>query len=112
MSKRYKNAPVNFLDFLDTKERENTLPITVGDKTFHLYSREHLSEAQFQALMATEETAEGSIETCRILLDDYDGFIAAGGTTAGLLTIIEDRASGTLAEQGVSVGESGASSDS
>jgi hypothetical protein len=105
MSKRYTSPPVDFTDYLDTKERENTTPVTLGDKTFLLYSREHLSEDKFKEL---QNATEAEV-ICRIMLDDYDGFIAAGGSTPGLLSLIEDIAEKRAAGQGLSVGESGAS---
>ena len=107
MSKRYSKAPVNLQDFLDRQEREGTIPIIGSSKTFYLRPPQLLSDAEQTALVA----AEGDeVAQARIMLgDDYDEFVADGGSAVILGLILMEAIEAEESVQGASVGESEAS---
>lgn len=108
MSKRHPRPPVNFQDFLDRKEREDRVPIEVGGRTFYLRPMETFSDDELRRFNDSDDP----FVIAEIVLDDCAGFLAAGGTVAGLTGIVAGLGEGTLEEQGADQGESGASSGS
>lgn len=111
MSKRHPHPPVNFQDFLDRKGREGLVPIVVGDKTFHLKPMELFTDDELRRFTAAEDS-DDFFAVAEIILDDYAGFIDAGGTVAGLTALMGEIAEGTYEDQGADPGESEASSGS
>lgn len=101
--KQYADASGDFLAFMEDVKRRDTKPFTMGDKTFHLRGPALLSDAEVQALNGTEASV---MDKARAVIDDYDGFAAAGGT-AMLLMSYYDRVFDADA-----VGEDAASSTS
>lgn len=107
MSKRHTRPPVNLRDFLDKQEREGTIPIVGSSKTFLLRPPQLLSDDEHRALMA----AEGDeVAQARIMLgDDYDEFVADGGSAVILGLILMEALEAEQEVQGADMGESGAS---
>ena len=69
-----------------------------------------LSDDEMAALMATDDS--DLVAQARIIVDDYDGFVAAGGSAMLVHEIVKREAVKTEVEQGVSPGESVGSSTS
>ncbi len=93
--------PIDFDEFIERKRVTDSIPISVGGKTFNLIPPVTFSEdqrKQFDAATTEEETAA-------VICDDLPGFLEAGGTVAGLLGIVEDMAAEKLKEQGLDLGE-------
>jgi hypothetical protein len=93
--------PINFDEFIERKRTEGSLPITVGDKTFHLKPQETFTDDELRRFNATDDP----FEIAEIICDDLPGFLEAGGTVAGLQGLIEEMAMKKLEEQGVGLGE-------
>ena len=110
MSKRFKRPPINFQDFLDRKEVEDSIPVELGGRVFVIRPAHLLNDDEFRRLVATEDPEE----VARITMRDYDDFVAAGGSAAGLMALMEEEQKRREAEaaQGADAGESGASSSS
>lgn len=101
--KQYTDASGDFLAFMEDVKRRDTKPFQLGDQTFHLRGPALLSDAEVESLNGTDT---GVIDKARAVIDDYDGFAAAGGT-AMLLMSYYDRVFDSDAE-----GEGPASSSS
>lgn len=111
MSKRYKMPPVNLQDYKDKLALEGSIPIDTGDRVFYMKPIELLTDDQYKAL----DTEEDPAVVGSWLMDDYDDFVAAGGSAQLLLKILYDyriAEAVSAGEQGATPGESGASSES
>jgi hypothetical protein len=116
MSKRYKQPPVDFLDFLDKQDREGSIPLDVGDKRFYVRSAVLLTDEQ--AKLANSDDGD-ELELARSMVDDYDGLCAAlaehghpGGAAMAIMAIVGEQAQQIAAGQGADVGESEGSTGS
>lgn len=110
MSQRYRIPPVDLADFKARKAVEGAIPIVAGDRTFYIQPPELLSDDDWLRLQ--EVKGRDLVAQARLLLDDYDDFVAAGGSAVLLLSIVKDHALARSAEQGVEPGGSVASSSS
>lgn len=109
MSKRHKIPPINFQDFKDKLEREGTIPVDMPDgKRYHIKPPELLPDDIFEKVAAGIED-DSVLEA---MVDDFAGYLASGGTRILLGAIVQRTAEERSREQGASVGESEASSDS
>ena len=109
--------PISYDEFVAEQETAK-IPFTVGGETFHILPPDLMSDEdataffKFIAMEAKGETYD-VVEFARLLVDDYDGFAAAGGTALGLVSYMDriaaDTAKVTKAEQGVTEGEDAAS---
>lgn len=95
MSKNYKIPPVNFLDFLDKQDREGSIPITVGDKTFYVRSAILLSDDEAKRMEAGDDV----VEMAKAIVNDYDGLCAAlaeagkpGGAAMAVMAVVGEEA--------------------
>lgn len=86
MSKRHKHPPVNLADFKAKKAEEGQIPVIAGDRTFYIKSPLTLSDDDFRTLTSGDDP----IASARLLVDDYDGFVAAGGSAALVGAIVND----------------------
>jgi hypothetical protein len=80
--KQFVDASGDFLAFMEDVKRRDTKPFTIGDKTFHLRGPALLSDEEVEGL----NTDPSVIGKARAVIDDYDGFAAAGGTAMMLMT--------------------------
>lgn len=110
MSKRYKIPPINLTDYKAKKAEEGAVPIVVGDRTFYVRPSELMSDAEYEAYNAVK--GEDIVAQARLMMVDYDDFVAAGGSAILLLSIVKDHMEAQAAAQGVEPGESEASSTS
>lgn len=110
MSKRYKIPPVNFQDFKDKREEEGAIPIVIGDRTFIVRPPEQLADDDLKRFFELED--QDPVAQARMMMDNYDDFVALGGSAMLLMSIIQEVTNTQSAEQGASPGESEASSTS
>jgi hypothetical protein len=108
MSQRYKMPPIDFEDFRDTYDREHSVPVKLGGKVFTIKAPELLSDEQYRTLEGSEDPEV----IARLLIDDYDEYVAAGGTAILAGVIMAQQAEERAKVLGGSLGESAASSDS
>lgn len=80
---KFTDASGDFLAFMNDLKRTDTKPITIGEKTFHLKGPALLSDDQVEELNSPDI---GVVDKARAVIDDYDGFAAAGGTAMLLMT--------------------------
>jgi hypothetical protein len=102
--------PVNIDQLKQAIVDADAIPMEVGGQTFILRPPHLLSDEQFAALNAADNA--DLVAQARIMVDDYDGFTAAGGTAMLVMKVIEDAVAEKEAEQGASPGESEGSSGS
>ena len=101
--------PVNIDQLRQAITDADAIPIEAGGRTFIIRPPELLSDDEYAQLKADE----GDITAqARIMVDDYDGFVAAGGSAMLLGRIIGDAEREKEAAQGKSSGESEGSSGS
>ena len=110
MSKRYKVPPVDLADYKAKKAEEGAIPIRANGSTFYVRPVECLTDDEYFSY--SKAKGDDIVGQARIMIDDYDGFVAAGGSAMLLLSIVKDHVERVAAEQGVDPGESPASSDS
>jgi hypothetical protein len=110
MSKRHKIPPINLSDFKDKLEVEGKIPVIVGDLTFYIKPPTLLTDDEYRTLRSLDD--DDLISQARLMVDDYDGFVAAGGSAMIVNQIVAEAALTQTSEQGVGPGESGASSTS
>jgi hypothetical protein len=102
--------PVNIDQLRQAITDADAIPLEAGGRTFIIRPPELLSDDEYAQLQAADEadiTAQA-----RIMVDDYDGFVAAGGSAMLLGRIIGDAEREKEATQGKSSGESEGSSGS
>lgn len=116
-----RKAPVyNFNDFRKKLEEEHSLVIHTDAGDFRYRGPALLSDDEMKRMVELEASkdADAAIEVARIMVDDYDGFVAAGGSTTMLMEIVnaeQKRRAGETDDEdaeGERLGESGESSDS
>lgn len=102
--------PINLDEFKAKVQQDLGLEIQAGDRTFRIIPPQLMSDAdaaEFQRLQQAEERGETAPEAvARLLVDDYDGFVAAGGSAMLLLHIFQTKLAERAAGQGAAVGES------
>lgn len=77
----------DFLAFVEDVKRRDTKAFTVGDKTFHLRGPSLLTDDE--AIALTGGGKSNVIDKARAVIDDYDGFVAAGGTAMLLMSFYD-----------------------
>jgi hypothetical protein len=102
--------PVNIDQLKQAIVDADAIPMEVGGKTFILRPPHLLSDEQFAALNAADNA--DLVAQARIMVDDYEGYAAAGGSAMLVMKVIEDEVARKAAEQGASPGESEGSSGS
>ena len=117
MPKKRTAPVVKLADFKKKLEEEHSLLIEAPDgKKFRYRGPELLSDDEFKSMVELEKSDDpaSAIEVARIMVDDYDGFVAAGGSTAILMEIVqaESHRRAGEGEDAEDPGESEASSDS
>lgn len=121
MPKKSRNAPVvKLADFKKKLREECSIVIEAEDGTrFRYLGPELLTDDQLKAMLALEKSDDpaAQLDVARIMMDDYDGFVAAGGSFAVVQAIVEQeqkRRRGELEddEDEAAPGESVASSPS
>ena len=100
------SEPFDYDSFMAEIKATKARPFTAGGKTFHLLTPELLSDEQYDAFQAADENDIPTIAS--LIVDDYAGFIAAGGTAIGLSLIVAEMMKDDD-EQGTTPGEGGAS---
>ena len=76
------------LDALKTKiETERSRPITFAGKTFHLIPPELMSDEDYEKFTAADD--DDMLALAPLMLDDYEGFHAAGGSAILLAQAIK-----------------------
>lgn len=101
-------VPINLDQLREAIRAEEGIPIEAGDQTFWIRPPEILTDEELKQIRASDDPEV----IARVTVDDYDGFVAAGGNLVLLGVIIDARGRQVKAEQGVAPGESSASSDS
>ena len=105
-----KYAPINLSDFKAKIAEEDAIPVIAGDRTFYIRPVHLLTDAEFKAMQDSDDN--DIVGQARLLVDDYDAFVAAGGSAVLVEAIIKAAAKQHAADQGVDSGGSGASSTS
>lgn len=100
MSKRHKIPPVNLADFKAKKAEEGQIPVDTGGRVFYIKSPLTLSDDDFRTLT----TGDDPIASARLLVDDYDEFVAAGGSAALVGAIVSEQDLEDVGEDGASSG--------
>jgi len=76
------------LDALKTKiETERSRPVTFAGKTFHLVPPELMSDDDYAKFVAADE--DDMLALAPLILDDYAGFVAVGGSAVLLAQAIK-----------------------
>lgn len=100
-------APINFDEFKAKIAAESGREITAGGKTFHIVPPELMTDEQYAAFTSTDDA--DLVGQARLMIDDYDGFVAAGGSAVLLGLLIGELQAEAAEGQGVDSGESPAS---
>lgn len=108
--------PLSYDDFVAEQETQK-IPFDVQGKTFHIIPPELMSDDDatvFYDLMGkSDHQGQDLINLARVIIDDWDGYAAVGGTAGRLVAymtaVAEARDADTKAEQGVDEGEGAAS---
>ncbi len=108
MSKRHKIPPVNLQDFKDKLYKDGAIPVVTDAGTFYIKPPELLTDADWDTFSKSDD----EMVQAKLLVDDYDGFVAAGGSAILVGVLIEEQAKADKQEQGADQGEEGASSAS
>jgi hypothetical protein len=98
-----ERAPVNLKQFRQKIEAEPLLEIEADGKVFAVRHPAVLTDDEFQLVVGA---STNPVPAAKVLLDDYEGYAAAGGTAALLLMILNDQEISVQALQGVGTGES------
>lgn len=101
-------APINLDELRQKIHDEKAQPVQAGDKTFWIKPPELLTDEDFQAFTAANDSND-IVAQARLVVDDYDGFVAAGGSAILLAQILGEMGDD---EDGSTAGEDGASSGS
>jgi hypothetical protein len=105
-----ERAPINLEQFRQKLEAESLLRIDAGGKMFNVRTPELLTDEEYETLIVN---GDGDlVAQARAMVDDYDGFVAAGGSALLLAAILKEHAAEVAEAQGVTAGESGPSSGS
>lgn len=100
------HPPINLDQLREAIAAERSIEIEQGGRTFHVRPIELMSDEETRALRDTDD----EVEAARLMMDDYDGFVEAGGNVVLLGMILDARSGQVLRRQGVTEGESAASS--
>lgn len=102
--------PINLDEFKAKVQEDLGFEIQAGDRTFRIIPPQLMTDenaTEFQRLQQAEAQGEDSPEAvARLLVDDYDGFVAAGGSAMLLLHIFQTKLAERAKGQGAAVGES------
>lgn len=112
MPKKSRKAPiVNLADFKKKLEEEHSLVIRTPDGDFRYRGPQLLSDDEMLRMTALEESEEpdAAVEVARIMVDDYDGFVEAGGSLTILMEIVAAEARSRRAGDDDDVDDSGES---
>jgi hypothetical protein len=112
------SPPIDYLEF--KRAVYNRMPkLRLGDREFKLVPIEVMSDeaaAEFTRLMAKfdegTEDAGDAVAFARCIVEDYQGFVDAGGSAMGLLAWLEEVDGLDVAGEGVTEGEGSASTGS
>lgn len=110
MSKRHRVPPVDLADYKAKKQVEGGIEILADGRVFVIPPIQCMTDEQFQQFQKARKDGGDLVAQARSMLDDYDAFVAAGGTALLLLSIVADHVRKVTAVQGVEPGESLASS--
>jgi len=102
--------PVNLDQLKQSIADADAIPVEAGGRTFIIRPPHLLSDEEYQRLVDTDDT--DMVSQARIMIDDYDGFTAAGGSALLVAEIVSRAAAAAKDEQGVTPGESEGSSGS
>lgn len=80
---KYVDPSGDFLAFIEDVKRKDTRTFTIGDKTFHLRGPALLSDDEVEDIASSDGSV---VSKARAVIDDYDGFAAAGGTAMLLMS--------------------------
>lgn len=104
-------APLDFADWLASRRPSGLVDIPFGDKTFTAKLQDLFTDDEYNAWRDLEVT--DAVGAARLHLgDQYDDFVATGGTGVALMEYLREVNTQRESEQGASSGESGASSRS
>ncbi len=100
--------PIPFdLDSFKAKlQRDRAKAFTLGGRTFHTTVPELLTDEEFASMQAALD-GEDLVAQARCMIDDYDGFVAAGGSAMLLVEFVRSLKGddeGDLGEGGASSG--------
>lgn len=110
-------APITYDEFI-AEQQSAQIPFEVGGRTFHIVPPELMSDEDAEVFFELMGKAEGDdgydiVRLARTMVDDYDGFAAAGGTALGLIGYMDRLNAAKTDElqrgQGVTEGEGEAS---
>lgn len=101
------NAPIDVDQFIDNLRLERGRELRLSGKVFHLVPPELMSDEAYEQFAEIDDA--DVIAQARLMIDDYDGFVAAGGSAMILCQIVAKIAEDEQAEQGATPGESAAS---
>lgn len=103
-------APINLDEFKQRIRNEKAIAVEAGGQTFEITPPELLSDEDRQKVAPLLESDDPTdeVELARLLCDDYDGFVAAGGSATLLAMLMVEAAKGDD-DQGVTEGEGSAS---
>jgi hypothetical protein len=107
-----RTAPVvNLADFKKKLVEEHSVIIRTDEGDFRYRGPELLTDDEMRRMVELEGSTDPAavLEVARIMMDDYDGFVAAGGSTAVLMKIIsaEQAKRAKVDPEGERLGESG-----
>lgn len=80
-------VPFDLDSFKAKLQNERSRAVTIGGKTFHTTVPELLTDGQFNDLQQALGT-DDVVAQARCMIDDYDGFVAAGGSAMLLVEFI------------------------
>lgn len=101
--------PIDLAELKAKIHDDKAQPIVAGDRTFYVLPPELMSDEKYQQLQTLDD--DDVIGQARLMIDDYDGFVAAGGS-AMLLAMVLDQMAEAPGDEGTTPGEGGASSSS
>ena len=114
MAKKRTAPVVKLADFKKKLEEEHSLLIEVEDgKKYRYRGPELLTDDEFVRMAELEKSDDpaSAIEVARIMMDDYDGYVAGGGSMTLLMEIVDAEVKRRAAEEDdEDAGESEASS--
>lgn len=102
--------PVNLDQLKQAIADADAIPVEAGGRTFIIRPPHLLSDDEYQQLMAADD--DDLVAQARMMVDDYDGFTAAGGSALLVTEIVKRSVADIKDEQGVTPGESEGSSGS
>lgn len=101
------DAPIDLDQFKEAITAERGIEVIAGGKTFRILPPELLSDTDFKTMQTVDDG--DVIGQARLMVDDYDGFVAAGGSAMIVTELVRRADEANRAKQGADSGESGAS---